>query len=1002
MKNVYSIILASILFLSFNAQAEENTAAGSVSEYPEILVLAKEACNKTTASLIVGMRNCNQEPVLKFMTDSKIFDENLVKWTGFENKNNLSESSAVETTKTIITYSQYIAIVVSAFFFFVSIIILAIRAGKLEFKGIWNEASAKQVLNTLYNLIFVFSYNKLSAIQAAFWLAMSTAIFSLFAWLTYNKPQSEYEAQEQEALDAGKTFAMALINTAREMEETRNAQLNLAFDYHVSNSNDSVSEIIKDFNENFKYSTKAQKIEKSNWDATLSISNMYNTYDFVNKIQVVKKPTKEPVIYGYSPIEPVASAHSDNSIFKKLESSLSESVNDGTILSALSEANKTVASSVDVKKILPLFEAEIKKAKLDNSYSDKMNFSQVNDIIKTFAIKTAKPYIETVNSETTKQADFKFLVAQGMKILTNSALGYNSQTTVADWQAYANEIPALEKTLACSKDFKKYQSERDIIAKLDYNASALKNISNSAYVFTSCVRLDGNRLVALGFDAEAQPEKYLDLMATVEAKKLALQRAAASIRISFFNASEQLINESNTNNEKNNTEKEKVQLNESLKKGIIGITAHYAKLASSSVSKNATRDAFLQTSDYVYHGREDGYINLQVLFNKPSLSELSETQKSFLEKFDSIYDDSISINTSLRDYSSIDALESSAQTEEKDIWLFIEKTFLDLRPLKNLIGVNADADLATGIKQCTTGGDCSNRRVPITQAASELGRATNSSIMTIIIAHKGVQIVKSFVDSVVGADAVGSASNNKKSGFMGKVTGKLAVLPIFLLNILEATLSIAAGICWWILPLSYFAEVIPPLLPFILALILILDYIAYLLLFNVVAPIRTSLEFSDNRFSIKDNIIQMAVNHARIFVGSIMIIVFMICDLYLPVDTLILGLADAIYDGSLLSLLNFIVIALLLLAFVIGFMTSLVINGHASIMEKLGGERSVLETGVATKAVVLGKITELTFTVKNKVNQIVDEKIAEKEKQKKLEEMKTVRDKALKINHNAE
>lgn len=1003
MRNVYSIILASVLLFSFNVQAEQ-TAAGVATDFPPMMVLAPEACDENVSSLIVGLRSCQKEPILRFMTHTKLYDVKYVDWFGFKPEKELSESSSVSVLKVLAIGNDYVSYIITSLALLLSLFILLVRSGKIEFKGIWAEASAKQVWNNLYNLIFIFTYRPLSAIQTAFWLAMSVAFLSLFGWLTYNKPQSEYLAEEAEAMEAGERFATTLLNAARKMEDTKVAQLNIAFDHYINERDVSVAEVIEKFNENFKYSIRGSKINKSNWDATTSISNMYNSYEFMNKIEIVKKPTKQPEIFGHTPINPVSSYHSDNSLFKSLESSLTESINDGTVLSALSKANKSVAVSVDAKKILPIFEAEIKKAKLNNSYSDNMKFDNVSEIITTFAKQTAKPYIDTINAETTKQADFKFLTAQGMKILTNSALGFNAQTTIGNWQDYANEIPVLEKTLACSKNYKKHQSERDAISKLDYNTSTFYNIRNNAYVFTSCVRLDGDKLVVLGFDAEAEPERYLDLMATVEAKKLALKRAAAAIRISFFNASEELINETNNNNDKNNKEKEQIQLAKGLNTGLLGFTKYYASLSSSSLNKGATRDAFLQTSDYVYHGRDDGYIDLEVLFNKPSGNELSEQQKSLLEKYENLYDDSISVNTSLRDYSSIDALESSAQTEEKDIWLWIEKVAIDLRPLKNLIGLNANADLGTGIKECTKGGNCGNARVSLTQSASELSKAASRSAFTVIIVHKGVQIVKSLVDSLVGGEAVGEASNNKSGGFLGKVAGKVATLPIFLLNVLEAALDTAATVAWWILAISFFGDQIPPLLPFFLAAILILRQTGYLTLFNLTAGIHSALSSSDERFSTKNHAINMAVNHARPFIGTILIIVFMMFDMYLPLilNILILGLGEVVYDGTLLGSLSFLVFSILILSSTLGFMAYFVLEGESYIVERLGGDRSVFEGGIATKALVVGKITELTYTVKNKFNEKTNEKLAEIERNKKLKDMKSAREDVLNIKHNAE
>ena len=74
MRNVYSIILASVLLFSFNVNADENNAAGVATDYPSMMMLAPEACDENVSSLIVGLRSCQKEPILRFMTHTKLYD----------------------------------------------------------------------------------------------------------------------------------------------------------------------------------------------------------------------------------------------------------------------------------------------------------------------------------------------------------------------------------------------------------------------------------------------------------------------------------------------------------------------------------------------------------------------------------------------------------------------------------------------------------------------------------------------------------------------------------------------------------------------------------------------------------------------------------------------------------------------------------------------------------------------------------------------------------------
>ncbi|HIE2280345.1 TPA: hypothetical protein ACXK4S_000671 [Pseudomonas aeruginosa] len=998
MRNVYSIILASVLLFSSNVNAEQ-TAAGVATDYPDALVLVPEACDETTSELIVGMRACKENKILKFADTVGIFAAEDMKFAGYNPTNkNLDESTSVKVVAWIKNSFHFIGLAFAAVMFFCAGLILVLKSGNKDFKGIWQDRSSKFTVNSLYGLVFAFSSNKISLLLTLLATGLVSAILSLYVWLTYNKTDSELAAYENESLEAGKSFASSLINTAREMEDTKVAMFNNAVDWHIRNSDDSMKEIIEDFNENFKYSMKVQKVNKSNWDATLNLTNIYNKYDFVNSISIAKKPTNRPQVYGYSPIEPVASFHADNTIFKSLEGGLTETVNDGTILSAFSEANTKVASSLNIKQVLSIIEAEIKTAKLNNSYSDKMPLGNINEQLKQFAKNNSSGFISEVNAQTKHQGDFKYLVAQGMKVLSNSAWGFNSKSTIADWQDYANEIPALEKELACSKDYMQAEYNHLIFDDYDANLTPTQNMSKAGLTFNSCIRLNGDSFEAIGFDSQAEPERYLDLMATVEAKKLTLQRASAAIRIGFFNASEELVNATNEQNEKNNTEKEKLQLNEAIKEGLQGFTKHYANIMIATTSRDVTRDAFMQTSDYVYHGREDGYINTQVLFNKPLGNELSEQQKSFLEKYNNLYDDSISVNTSLRDYSSIDALSSSAQTEEKDIMLWVESLFFDMRPLKNYIGADANTELGAAMRACDKSDTC-KPKVSTSQFLSAMGGSVATSGAIIIFTHKAIQIVKSFVDTAIGAESIGSASNKKSNGGIAKAAGKLIAVPVFILNLLEAGFDIAANVAWPLMAISLFFFKVVPMIPYLLSAFCTLLYIVYLLMFHIFGAPMAVIQCTNERFSIGSHFMNVFMNHMRIVVNTIMIIVYLLVDQYLPVGSEIISLGAVLYT-DLAGKITFIVLVFFICGAMQTYFSYLVLEGSNWVMEKIGGDRSILDTSVLTKAVVLGKMTELTYTVKNKLNERTDKKLAEIERQKQTENLRAAKEQVM-IKHNA-
>lgn len=966
-KFIASAMLAVALLSSGNSYAESPL----IEDEQSLLTNRIDECQTEADSINVGFKLCKEDVTIKLLdkmlTDS-VLSYPVLEAFGWVSTSTKNEMNAGDYFNYYIEAIQIGAGIILGVLAFVMAFRLQadMRASEKKWKEVFREEKARFLLKLIYVWLFIIFLKPIVTLLIAFVVMLSSAILGLYFYMSTTKSSEEIQLGESESKTAAREFASNLMAASRAVADTKTA----LFDQRLVKYSDMpLSEAIAKFNQASEVQWVKSSVSRNNFDMTTDFSNMFNKYEFVSEINLVYVKNTDKDLYGNKLSTPIATYVADNSVFKDIEGNLEgDGINDGTILSALSEASAT-ASNFGISAVLNEYTMAIKADLKSNAYSDSNAYESVSQKIYASAESAGAAVSAAIQENVENAVDRVALTSSAYKKLSDSALGNNTAMTISEYMLFSDKIAKMEKIAQCSKDYKMYNSARANIGKLNYSASVQANIQNNAFSWNSCITIGTDRIEVIGFDGEAQPEKLLEVEQTIEAGRLALERTVQTVRTAYQHASDKSLN---VDSENGNSQIQKSQtqlLIKALKQGLVGAGIHMKDVENAAVERFKARTAFTSANVLMFNGgasESTPYIISERIFPKSSSNDYTEAQKNLFEKYTNLYTSYSYTKFNRADFSDLASVDSAAVTEQNDLMAWIESQAFDFKPLQLMMGLSTSESFVVGMKKCQALDNCKGKDIPLTTFLSMMGESIAKAAVTIIVAAEVTDTLKGFMNNL-GDSVQAGASNSKLASLASGALKLIGSTSKAVLGIVSAALDVMKPIAYTALPIAFLLAFFLPMFFAFIALFICLRFVSYVLFTFLTLPIELLFSFGKEDFRPLKHFQRLAANMLRMPIQTLFFVILALGQQIIPFGTLGIMLFSSL--GT--SLLNLVVAALLITVLgglLLKWLHTTFGESSNRVVAFLGGDENEFTMTHFEMTVITAKLTEATHGVKNAVS----------------------------------